>query len=52
VDVSSQVKSPAVPGPNYNKVTFPAVTAQLVRVLVTHASGRGVGIKEIQIQNS
>jgi len=52
VDVSSQVKSPALPGPNYNKVTFPAVTAQLVRILVTHASGRGVGIKEIQIQNS
>jgi hypothetical protein len=51
MDVSGQSKTPAVPAANYNKVAFPAVSAQLVRILVTHAAGRGVGIKEIQIQN-
>jgi hypothetical protein len=51
VDVGSQTKTPATPGANYNKVTFPAVSAQLVRILVTHAASRGVGIKEIQVQN-
>jgi hypothetical protein len=50
VDIPSQVKSPSTPAPNYNKVTFTPVTAQLVRVLVTHAASRGVGIKEIQVQ--
>jgi hypothetical protein len=49
VDVSGQTKSPTVPGANYNKVTFAPVTVQLVRVLVTHAASRGVGIKEVQI---
>ena len=52
VDVPGQVKSPATPAPNYNKVTFTPVTAQLVRILMTHASGRGVGLKEVQIQNA
>ena len=50
VDVSGQAKSPATPAPNYNKVTFTAVTAQLVRVLMTRPSGLGVGLKEVQIQ--
>jgi hypothetical protein len=52
VDIPSQVKAPTSPGPNYNKVTFAATTSQLVRILVTHASGRGVGIKEVQIQSN
>jgi hypothetical protein len=51
-DISGQVKSPATPAPNYNVVTFPAITAQNVRVLVTRASGLGVGIKEIQVQQN
>ncbi|HET6215253.1 MAG TPA: hypothetical protein VFE14_20475, partial [Micromonosporaceae bacterium] len=50
VDIAGQVKSPAAPAPNYNKVTFNPVTAQLVRVLMTRASGFGVGLKEVQIQ--
>jgi hypothetical protein len=50
VDVPSQTKSPAAPAPNYNKVTFPTVTAQLVRILMTRPSGLGVGLKEVQIQ--
>ena len=49
VDVSAQVKSPSTPAPNYNVVTFPAVTAQLVRVMMTHATSRGVGLKEVQV---
>jgi hypothetical protein len=52
VDISGQTKSPATPAPNYNKVTFTAVTAQLVRVLMTRPSGLGVGLKEVQIQQS
>jgi hypothetical protein len=54
VDVPSQAKSPAVPGPNYNVVTFPAVTAQLMRVMVTKQTtpARAVGIKEMQVFDS
>lgn len=52
MDVSAQVKSPTRPAPNYNKVTFAPVTAQLVRVLVTHAASRGVGLKEVRIQSN
>jgi hypothetical protein len=52
VDVPGQVKSPTTPAPNYNLVTFAPVTTQLIRVLMTHASGRGVGLKEVQIQNA
>jgi hypothetical protein len=51
-DVPGQVKSPAAPAPNYNVVTFPAMTAQNIRVLVTRASGLGVGIKEFQVQQN
>ena len=36
--VSSQVKTPASPVGNFNKVTFTPVTAQRVRVLMTNAS--------------
>ena len=52
VDVPSQAKSPEVPKPNYNKVTFPAVTAQRMRVLVTRTGTLGVGIKELQLFDS
>ncbi len=47
VDVPGQVKSPGTPAANYNKVTFTAVTAQQVRILMTRPSGRGVGLKEV-----
>src|SRR5439155_9025215 len=49
VDVPGQVRTPDTPAPNYNRVDFPAVTAQQVRVLVTRAANRGVGVKEIQV---
>jgi len=52
VDVSGQTRSPSTPAPNYNKVTFTPVTAQLVRILMTRPSGLGVGLKEVQIQQS
>lgn len=51
VNVPSQVKSPGSPRANYNLVTFPAVTAQRVRVLATNASGAKTGLTEIKIYN-
>ena len=49
--VANQVKSPAAPRANYNKVKFPAVSAQRVRVLATNASGAKTGLTEIKIFN-
>ncbi len=49
--VGGQVKSPAAPRANYNLVTFPAVSAQRVRVLATNASGAKTGLTEIKIFN-
>ena len=50
VDVPGQTKSPSTPAPNFNRVTFTPVTAQLVRILMTRASGLAVGLKEVQVQ--
>jgi hypothetical protein len=50
-DVPSQVKSPGTPTANFNEVTFPAITAQQVRVLCTRTGTFGIGIKEFQIFN-
>jgi hypothetical protein len=47
--VLGQVRAPDTPAPNYNRVAFPAVTARQLRVLVTRAANRAVGIKEIQV---
>jgi hypothetical protein len=51
VDVPNQTHTPAVPAPNYNRVDFPPVTAQLMRVMVTKSTtpARAVGIKEVQV---
>ncbi|HEU4542538.1 MAG TPA: hypothetical protein VFR23_15530 [Jiangellaceae bacterium] len=43
------MKTPAVPQANYNQVTFPQLTAQRVRVLMTRTGNFGIGLKEIQI---
>ncbi|WP_049567374.1 discoidin domain-containing protein [Nonomuraea sp. SBT364] len=51
VNVPGQVKAPATPRANYNLVTFPAVTAQRMRVLATHASGAKTGLTEIKVHN-
>ncbi|GAA4076562.1 discoidin domain-containing protein [Nonomuraea soli] len=49
VNVPSQVKAPGTPRANLNKVTFPAVTAQRVRVLATNSAK--TGLTEIKIYN-
>jgi mannosylglycerate hydrolase MGH1-like protein/F5/8 type C domain-containing protein len=49
VTVSGQVKSPTAPVGNYNLVRFPAVSAQQMRVLVTHAGSARTGLTEIQV---
>ena len=49
VDVPAQTKSPATPLPNLNQVTFPRLTAQRLRVLLTPTPGFGIGLKEIQV---
>ncbi len=50
-NVSAQVKTPATPAGNFNKVQFTPVTAQRVRVLATNASGSKTGLTEIKIFN-
>jgi hypothetical protein len=49
VDAPAQVRTPATPLPNYNKVTFRPVEARLVRVLLSPTPGFGIGLKEIQV---
>ena len=49
VDVPGQVRTPDAPQANYNRVTFPEVDAQRVRVLMTRTGTFGIGVKEIQI---
>jgi len=49
VDVPGQVKTPEAPQANYNLVTFPDLTAQRVRVLMTRTGNFGIGVKEIQV---
>jgi hypothetical protein len=49
VDVPEQVRTPATPQPNYNRVAFAPVLAQRVRVLMTPTAGFGMGLKEIQV---
>ncbi|WP_220040157.1 galactose-binding domain-containing protein [Nonomuraea aridisoli] len=47
-DVPGQVRSPVYPRANLNEVRFPAVTADRLRVLVTHRPGHATGLKEVQ----
>ncbi|TDV38705.1 discoidin domain-containing protein [Actinophytocola oryzae] len=49
VDVPGQARTPAIPRANYNHVRFPALTAQRLRVLMTHQSGHRTGLKELQV---
>jgi hypothetical protein len=41
--------SPATPAANLNEITFKPVIAQRLRLLVTPAAGRAVGVKELQL---
>jgi PKD repeat protein len=45
-------RSPEEPLPNLNEVTFPRVTTDRVRLVVTPQDGFGVGVKEIQVFNT
>jgi hypothetical protein len=47
-DVPRQDKRPLYPRANLNEVRFPAVTAQKLRVPVTHRPGYATGLKEVQ----
>lgn len=47
-NVPGQVRDAPIAQGNYNRVRFPAITAQRLRVLVTHAGTQRTGIKEIQ----
>ena len=49
VDIPDQVKNPPYPRSNYNEVTFRSVTAERMRVVMTHREGYGTGLKEIQV---
>ncbi|MFF5522985.1 discoidin domain-containing protein [Streptomyces coeruleorubidus] len=51
VNVPEQTKSPAAPRANYNLVRFPAISAQRVRVLATHAAGAKTGLTEIKVHH-
>ncbi|RSM87989.1 hypothetical protein DMH04_09755 [Kibdelosporangium aridum] len=42
-------KTPAVPRSNYNRVQFPAITAQRVRVVMTHQPGLKTGLTEVKL---
>ena len=52
VDVPGQVHTPGSPQANYNLVTFPQVTTQEVRVVMTRSGTFGIGVKEIQLFNT
>jgi hypothetical protein len=52
VDVPGQAKAPVYPRSNYNQVQFEPVTAQKVRVLLTHRDGHSTGLKEVQVFNT
>jgi hypothetical protein len=47
-DVPSQAHEPIYPRANLNEVRFPSITAQKLRVLVTHQPGYATGLKEVQ----
>ncbi|WP_246001980.1 MGH1-like glycoside hydrolase domain-containing protein [Allorhizocola rhizosphaerae] len=51
VQVSNQVKNPATPAGNFNKVQFTPVQTQRVRVLATNAGSSKVGLTEIKMFN-
>jgi hypothetical protein len=52
VTVPGQAKTPAAPRSNFNRVQFPAITAQRVRVLMTHQPGLKTGLTEVKIFDS
>jgi len=51
-NVAGQVRDMLLAQGNVNRVRFPAITAQRLRVQVTHAGAQRTGIKEIQVYAS
>jgi hypothetical protein len=49
VDVRDQLRTPTYPRANYNRVEFRSVTAERMRILMTHRPGYGTGLKEVQV---
>lgn len=47
--VPGQARTPAVPRANLNRIQFPEVSGDAVRITVNHASGFKTGIKEVQL---
>jgi hypothetical protein len=52
VTIPGQAKTPAVPRSNENRVRFPAVSAQRVRVLLTHRAGFKTGLTELRVYDT
>ncbi|NQX35427.1 cell wall-binding repeat-containing protein [Herbiconiux sp. VKM Ac-2851] len=46
--VASQARTPQYPTANYNRVQFPAITTDKLRVTVVHAPGMKTGLKEVE----
>lgn len=51
INAAAQVKSPAAPQANYNRVNFTAVNTQRLRIQVTHAPGFKTGLTEVKAYN-
>lgn len=46
--LTSQVRTPAYAGANYNRIQFDAVNAKAVRAIFTPQAGQAVGVKELE----
>ena len=47
--VPDQARTPAMPRANLNRIQFPEVTGDAVRITVNHAAGLKTAIKEVQV---
>jgi hypothetical protein len=47
--IPGQARTPAMPRANLNRIQFPAVTGDALRITVTHAAGLKTAIKEVQV---
>ncbi|WP_298458840.1 OmpL47-type beta-barrel domain-containing protein [uncultured Cellulomonas sp.] len=50
--VPGQAKDPVYPQGNLNRVLFPEITTQRIRLTVTHAPGFRTGVKELQVRST
>ncbi|WP_238412229.1 Ig-like domain-containing protein [Saccharothrix deserti] len=49
ITIPRQAKTPAAPTANHNRIRFPAVTAQRVRLVMTHQPGFHTGLTEVKV---